>query len=66
MLEMVKNSVETRIARSKHLHKTTYADIPALCACVLTSNSQPPKDPGYIGKVIPIAFTKQEKRTLII
>ena len=38
MLEMVKNSIETRIARSKHIHKTTYTDVPALCACVLTSN----------------------------
>jgi hypothetical protein len=64
MLEMVKNSIETRIARSKHIHKTTYTDVPALCACVLTSNSQPPNDPGYISKAIPIVFTKQDRPTL--
>jgi hypothetical protein len=64
ILEMVKNSIETRIARSKHIHKTTYTDVAALCACVLTSNSQPPKDPGYISKAIPITFTKQDKPTL--
>ena len=43
MLEMVKNSIESGVARSKHINKTIYTDIPALCPCVLTSNPQPPK-----------------------
>ena len=63
MLEMIKNSIETTVSRSKHIHKITYVDIPALCACVLTSNSQPPKDPGYLSRVIPFAFTKQDRHT---
>jgi hypothetical protein len=63
MLEMVKNSIETTIARSKHIHKTTYTDIPALCPCVLTSNSQPPRDPGFRSKITPIVFTKEDRHT---
>ena len=60
MLEMVKNSIESGVARSKHVNKTIYTDIPALCPCVLTSNPQPPKDPGFRSKIIPIVFTKYD------
>jgi hypothetical protein len=63
MLEMVKNSIESRVARSKHVNKTIYTDIPALCACVLTSNPQPPKDPGFRSKIIPIVFTKEDRHS---
>lgn len=64
MLEMVKNSIETRVARSKHLHKTIYADIQALSPCVLTSNSPPPRDPGYMSKIILFVLTKQDRPTI--
>jgi hypothetical protein len=63
MLEMVKNSIESRVARSKHVNKTIYTDIPALCPCILTSNPQPPKDPGLRSKIIPIVFTKEDSHS---
>jgi hypothetical protein len=63
MLEMVKNSIESTVARSKHVNKTIYTDIPALCPCVLTSNPQPPKDPGLRSKIIPIVFTKEDRHS---
>jgi hypothetical protein len=63
MLEMVKNSIESGVARSKHVNKTIYTDIPALCPCILTSNPQPPKDPGLRSKIIPIVFTKEDRHS---
>jgi hypothetical protein len=45
------------------VNKTIYTDIPALCPCILTSNPQPPKDPGLRSKIIPIVFTKEDRHS---
>jgi hypothetical protein len=63
LVEMFKNAIETQTARSKFVHKISYTEIPALCACILTSNPQPPTDPGYRRRVIPIQFTRDDEHT---
>jgi hypothetical protein len=63
LLEMSKNSIETRIARGKYFQKTDYRDIPALSACVFTGNPRPPSDSGFQSRIIPIPFTKEDKHS---
>jgi hypothetical protein len=63
LVEMFKNAIETQTARSKFIRKINYIEIPALCACMLTSNPQPPTDPGYRRRVIPIQFTRDDEHT---
>jgi hypothetical protein len=63
LVEMFKNAIETQTARSKFVRKISYTEIPALCACILTSNPQPPIDPGYRRRVIPIQFTREDEHT---
>jgi hypothetical protein len=63
LVEMFKNAIETQTARSKFVRKISYTEIPALSACILTSNPQPPTDPGYRRRVIPIQFTRDDEHT---
>lgn len=63
LLEMFKNSIETRIARGKYFQKTDYRDIPALSACVLTGNPRPATDSGFQSRVIPYPFTKEDEHS---
>jgi hypothetical protein len=63
LVEMFKNDIETQTARSKFIHKTTYTEIPSLCACILTGNTQPPSDSGYRRRIIPIQFTRDDEHT---
>jgi hypothetical protein len=57
LVEMIKNTIENKTARGKFIGRHTYGDIPALSACILTSNSAPPADPAFRARIIPIRFT---------
>jgi hypothetical protein len=61
--EMFKTAIEGTVARSKFINKVHYTEIPAYCACVLTSNSQPPTDPGYRRRAVSICFTQADMPT---
>lgn len=63
LVEMFKNAIETQTARSKFVRKVSYTEIPSLCACILTSNPQPPSDTGYRRRLISIAFTRDDEHT---
>jgi hypothetical protein len=63
LLEMFKNATETTIARGKYFQKSNYVDIPALSACVLTGNSRPPQDSGFLARIIRCVFTKDDEHT---
>jgi hypothetical protein len=60
---MFKTAIEGTVARSKFINKVHYTEVPAYCACVLTSNSQPPTDPGYRRRAISICFTQADVPT---
>jgi hypothetical protein len=63
LVEMFKNAIETQTARSKFIRKIIYTEIPALCGCILTGNTQPPSDSGYRRRIIPIQFTRDDEHT---
>ena len=63
LAEMFKTAIEGTIARSKFIFKTHYTEIPAYSACIQTSNAQPPTNPGYRRRVIPIGFTQADEHT---
>jgi hypothetical protein len=63
LLEMFKTAIEGMTARSKFIRKTHYTNIPALAAGILTGNAQPPTDPAYRRRSIPICFTQADEHT---
>ena len=63
LAEMFKTAIESLIARSKFIFKTHYTEIPSYSVCIQTSNAQPPTDPGYRRRVIPIGFTQSDEHT---
>src|SRR5919199_3626122 len=63
LVEMLKNLVENKVARGKFTGKYSYGEIPALSACILTSNNGPPNDPAFRARIIPIRFTTEDETT---
>jgi hypothetical protein len=63
LLEMFKTAIEGMTARSKFIRKIHYTNIPALAAGILTGNAQPPTDPAYRRRSIPICFTQADEHT---
>ena len=63
LVEMFKNAIETQTARSKFIRKIIYTEIPTLCECILTGNTQPPLDSGYRRRVILMQFTRNEEHS---
>jgi hypothetical protein len=56
MVEMVKTAITDLIGRKKYVNKTIWTTIPSLSACILTGNSDPPKDVGFRRRIILIIF----------
>ena len=56
IVDMIKNAVELRIARSKFTGKNRYDNIDALRPCMITSNPAPPNDSAYKWKLMVSAF----------
>jgi hypothetical protein len=63
LVEMLKNLVENKVARGKFTGRHTYGEIPALSACILTSNNGPPDDPAFRARIMPIRFTTEDETT---
>lgn len=61
LVEMIKTTVTDEIAREKYVNKINWTRFPALSACILTSNSAPPRDIGLRRRIIPIEFTQKDQ-----
>ena len=61
LVEMFKTAITDRIARKKYVNKTIWTEIPSFSACILTGNSNPPKDTGFRRRIIPIVFTENDQ-----
>ena len=61
MVEMIKTAITDPIARKKYVNKTIWTTIPSFSACILTGNSEPPKDIGFRRRIIPIVFTEKDQ-----
>jgi len=59
IVEMVKNAVESKVARGKYLHGS-YTEIPALAPIIFTSNRYLPRDDALLRRLIVLRFTFAE------
>jgi hypothetical protein len=60
VVELLKNAIESPIARSKH-HKGSYVDIPALAPVVFTSNKYLPRDDALLKRFKVLRFTPGDR-----
>lgn len=61
LVEMIKATITNEIAREKYVNKINWTRFLALSACILTSNSAPPRDVGFKRRIIPIEFTQKDQ-----
>ena len=64
IIEMMKSSITGITARSKFLSYSNYADIPALCSLILTSNYKIIEDSGFLRRFIAIHFPDVEEKSV--
>ena len=60
VIEMMKNAVESTIARGKYV-KGTYKDYPSLAPLIMTSNKMLPKDDALLRRLLVVSFTFGER-----
>jgi hypothetical protein len=63
LIEAIKHAVQGQIARTKLSITSEPSDIPALCACIFTSNHQLPSDPALRRRFLNFHYSKDDKPT---
>ncbi|HEU5119472.1 MAG TPA: hypothetical protein VFT71_00675, partial [Candidatus Nitrosocosmicus sp.] len=62
LIETIKTSVESKIARGKFISYNTYSEIPALSPLILTSNHKLIEESGFNRRFVSIHFSADEKK----
>ena len=60
-MKIVKTAITDLIGRKKYVNKTIWTTIPSLSACILTGNSDPPKDVGFRRRIILLIFAEKDQ-----
>ncbi len=63
IIETIKTSVESKIARGKFISYNTYSEIPALSPLILTSNHKLIEESGFNRRFVSIHFSSDEKKS---
>ncbi len=63
IIETIKTSVESKIARGKFISYNTYSEIPALSPLILTSNHKLIEESGFNRRFVSIHFSSAEKKS---
>lgn len=63
LIEAIKHAVQGQTARTKLSITSEPIDIPALCACIFTSNYQLPSDPALRRRFLNYYYPKDDKPT---